>query len=110
MRFGYLTEADWKDEDADKLLKNNKTPPKRLENVAYYVVSGRLTRKEKHWLTQLFGDILVTTNSATAHSKNASEFNFPEENHVQIPKMYHFQLQNSPKVYEQLAKWLNAKL
>ncbi len=106
MRFGYLTEADWKDEDADKLLKNNKTPPKLLENAAYYVVSGRLTLKEKHWVTHLFGDILVTTNSATAHSKNASEFNFPLENHVQMPKMYHFQLQNSPKVYEQLTKWL----
>lgn len=106
MRFGYLMEADWKDEDADKLLKNNKKPPKLLENAAYYIVSGRLTHKEKHWLTHLFGDILVTTNSATAHSKNASEFNFPIENHVQMPKMYHFQLQNSPKVYEQLAKWL----
>ena len=102
MRFGYLTEADWQDEDADKLLKNNKTPPKLLENVAYYVISGRLTVKEKHWITQLFGDILVSTNSATAHSKNASEFNFPIENHVQLPKMYHFRLQNSPKVYEQL--------
>ena len=106
MRFGYLTEEDWKDEDADKFLTNNKTPPKRLENVAYYIVSGRLTVKEKHWLTYLFGDILVTTNSATAQSKNASEFNFPLENHVQLPKMYHFQLQNSPRVYEQLTKWL----
>jgi triacylglycerol lipase len=110
MRFGYLTEADWKNEDADKLLKNNKTPPKLLENAAYYVVSGRLTLEEKHWVTHLFGDILVTTNSATAHSKNASEFNFPIENHVQMPKMYHFQLQNSPKVYEQLTKWLTPKV
>ena len=107
MRFGYLTEADWRDKDADKLLKNNKTPPKLLENVAYFIVSGRLTLKEKHWLTHLFGDILVTTKSATAHSKNASEFNFPTQNHVQMPKMYHFQLQNSPKVYEQLTKWLS---
>ena len=102
MRFGYLTESDWQDKDADKLLKNNKTPPKLLENVAYYVISGRLTVKEKHWVTQLFGDILVSTNSATAHSKNTAEFNFPLENHLQMPKMYHFQLQNSPKVYEQL--------
>jgi triacylglycerol lipase len=106
MRFGYLREEDWKGEDADKLLKNNKTPPKLLENVAYYVISGRLTVKEKHWVTQLFGDILVTTNSATAHSKNASEFNFPAENNVQLPKMYHFQLQASEKVYEQLKTWL----
>jgi hypothetical protein len=106
MRFGYLKEEDWKNEDADKLLKNNKTPPKLLENVAYYIVSGRLTLKEKHWVTHLFGDILVTTKSATANSKNASEFNFPSENHVQMPKMYHFQLQNSMKVYEQLTKWL----
>ncbi len=106
MRFGYLTEEDWKNEDADKLLKNNKKPPKLLKNVAYYVISGRLTLEEKHWITHLFGDILVTTNSAAAQSKNASEFNFPLENHVQMPKMYHFQLQNSPKVYQQLTKWL----
>jgi triacylglycerol lipase len=106
MRFGYLIESDWKHQDADKLLRNNKKPPKLLENVAYYIISGRLTLKEKHWLTQFFGDILVSTNSATAQSKNTDEFNFPAENHVQLPKMYHFQLQASEKVYGQLTTWL----
>ncbi len=110
LRYGYLTEADWKNQDPDKLLKNNKTPPQMLPNAAYYVISARLTEKEKHWISQLFGDILVSKKSATASSKNIAEFNFPPENHFELAKTYHFQLQNSAKVYEKIKSWVSGEL
>lgn len=106
LRYGYLRESDWKDQDPDKLLINNKTPPRKLPNASYYVISARLTQKEKHWVSQLFGDILVTQRSATARSKNAEEFNFPSENHYELAKTYHFQLQASEKVYEKIKDWI----
>ena len=106
LRFGYLTETDWKDQNPDRLLWNNKTPPKMLADVSYHVISARLTQKEKHWISLLFGDILVSTKSATARSKNTGEFNFPAENHYEFPKTYHLALTATTEVYEKIKSML----
>ena len=106
LRYGYLTEADWINQDPDRLFKNNKKPLPKLSNAAYYVISARLTEKEKHWISRLFGDILVSTKSATARSKNTAEFNFDSDNHFELAKTYHFQLQASEKVYEQIKSFM----
>ena len=53
-----------------------------------------------------YGDILVSTKSATARSKNTAEFNFAADNHFELAKTYHFQLQASEKVYEQIKTWM----
>ncbi len=108
LRFGYLTEADWKDQDADRLLRNNKTPPSLILGASYYVISGRMTGKEKHWVSQLFGDILVRSSSATARSKNTAEFNFPTENHYEFAKTYHHELTARREVYQKMIAWINA--
>ena len=106
LRFGYLTEADWKDQNPDTLLQNNKTPPPMLSGVSYYVISARMTESGKHWVSQLFGDILVRKSSATARSKNVAEFNFPTENHYEFAKTYHHELSASLEVYEKIAAWI----
>ena len=107
MRFGYLRDTDWQDEDPDSLLRNNKSPvPRMPDTVAYYIVSARLTKSEKHLVNRLFGDALVNTKSATARSKNAEEFNFPSENHIIFPETSHFGLTKSLAVYEQIKSWL----
>ncbi len=109
LRFGYLTEADWKDQDADRLMRNNKTPPPMLSGVSYYVISARITQKEKHWVSLLFGDILVRNSSATARSNNAGEFNFPAENHYEFAKTYHHELSARKEVYEKIRDWINTE-
>jgi triacylglycerol lipase len=107
LRFGYLRETDWKDKRADQLLLNHKQPTNRLANAAYYIISGRLTQDEKHWVNQLFGDILVRNSSALARSENPNEFNFPPENHYEFPKTNHFQLTKMAAVYEKIKAWLS---
>jgi triacylglycerol lipase len=106
LRFGYLTETDWKDQDADRLLRNNKTPPPLISGTSYYVISGRMTEKDKHWVSQLFGDILVRSSSAMARSNNADEFNFPAENHFEFAKTYHHELSARSDVYEKIRSWI----
>jgi triacylglycerol lipase len=108
LRFGYLTEEEWNSQDPDKLLKNNKKPVSKLTGVNYYVISGRLTKEEKHWLSYLFGDILVSKKSATGQSKNIGEFNFPPENHYEFAKMFHFELNTRMEVYEKIRDWMKA--
>jgi triacylglycerol lipase len=106
LRFGYVTEDDWKDEQPDSFLKNTKKNTPKLLNTTYYIISARLTEKEKHWMTQLFGDILVSTRSATAQSKNTEGYHFPTENHFAFAKTYHFQLMTNRAVYEKIKEWL----
>jgi triacylglycerol lipase len=107
LRFGYLKEDDWKDKKPDQFLQNDKTLVQKLSGVSYHVISGRLTQDEKHWVTQLFGDILVSTESAGANSKSEVEFNFPPENHYQFANTSHPELSTMLKVYERIKTCLN---
>jgi pimeloyl-ACP methyl ester carboxylesterase len=107
LRFGYIREDDWKNKKPDELLENNKIPIQKRSDVSYYVISGRLTQEEKHWISQLFGDILVSTESATARSKNEDEFNFSPENHHEFANTDHIELSTMPEVYEKIKNWLN---
>lgn len=107
LRFGYLTEEEWNSEDPDKLLKNNKKAVSKLERVNYFVISGRLTKEEKHWVSYLFGDILVSKRSATGKSKNIKEYNFPLDNHFEFAKTFHFELNTRLEVYEKIKEWIN---
>jgi pimeloyl-ACP methyl ester carboxylesterase len=106
LRYGYIKDEDWKGHHPDQLLKNTKTATKKLSGVSYYVISGRLTKEEMHWVSQLFGDILVDTKSATARSKNVHEFNFLPENHYEFASTHHFKLSAMPEVYEKINYWI----
>ncbi|MCP9766390.1 hypothetical protein EGI22_00630 [Lacihabitans sp. LS3-19] len=108
LRFGYLTEDDWNNVDPDKLLKNNKMPVSKLVGVNYYVISARLTTEEKHWVSYLFGDILVNKKSALGRSKSDKGFNFPAENHFEFAKTFHFELNTRMEVYEKIKSWISA--
>lgn len=106
LRFGYTKDDDWKNKEPDQFLQNTKTPTQKLSGVSYYVISGRLTQDEKHWITQLFGDILVSPESAGAESTNEVEFNFPPENHYQFANTNHIELSTMIEVYERIKNCL----
>jgi triacylglycerol lipase len=107
LRFGYLKDEDWKDQPTDQFMKNNKNVIQKLSDVSYHVISGRLTQDEKHWVSQLFGDILVNTESATARSNNIDDFNFLPEHHYEFAKTNHFKLSAMPEVYEKIKSWIS---
>ena len=102
LRYGYLTENDWKDKNPDQFLSNNKIHTQKLPGVSYYAISGRLTQEKKHWVNHLFGDILVRTESVTARSDNPAEFNFSPENHHEFAQTNHFKLTTLTEVFEKI--------
>ena len=110
LRYGYLTENDWKDKNPDQFLSNNKIHTQKLPGVSYYAISGRLTQEKKHWVNHLFGDILVRTESVTARSDNPAEFNFSPENHHEFAQTNHFKLTTMTEVYEKIKGWINSPL
>ncbi|MBK9460923.1 MAG: hypothetical protein IPN94_16210 [Sphingobacteriales bacterium] len=99
LRYGYLTENDWKDKNPDQFYQTIKSIPK-TSGVSYYAISGRLTQEKKHWVNHLFGDILVRTESVTARSDNPAEFNFCLKNHHEFAQTNHFKLTTMIEVYE----------
>jgi hypothetical protein len=110
LRFGYIKEEDWNNGTGsqDQFLKNAKTPSKKLENVHYYIIAGRLTKDEKHWVSSLFGDILVNIDSAASRSFRLNEFDFNPENYCEFADTDHFELSAMPAVYEQIKTWMMA--
>ncbi len=103
LRFGYVKEEDWQT-PPDGAFKSNKSKAKKLENVAYYVIAGRLTEKQKHWVTYLFGDILVNTHSASAQKDE--DYAFPPENCYEFSATNHFKIQTKVEVYEKMKEWI----
>ncbi|WP_051296182.1 lipase family alpha/beta hydrolase [Eisenibacter elegans] len=103
LRFGYLREEDWQNppEGAFERHQNN---IQKLENAAYYVIAARLTQKQKHWVSTLFGDILVNTHSASAHEDQT--YAFPPENCYEFAETNHFKIQTKPEVYEKIKDWI----
>ena len=107
LRYGYIKTSDWAEKDPDVLFENNKTTAQKLpENVSYYLISARMTEAEKHWVSLLLGDMLVSTSSAISRSKSEHELRFPEANHYEFAKTFHFELTRAPKVYEKISHWL----
>ena len=105
LRFGYVSEENWKDQNTDEFLSNNRTEIKTLDNAHYHVISGQLGKDEKSWLTVLFGDILVHEKSAFAGETNKkAPFNI--KNQHTFASTNHFTLTSSQKVYDKIAEWL----
>ena len=101
LRFAYMKDEDWQDKQTDTLLENAPTHIEKLKDVSYYVISGRLTQKENHWIAKLFGDSLVDIESAKKHYY----FDFPPQNCYEFAKTNHFDIQTKMEVYEKIKEW-----
>ena len=103
LRFGYLSDQDWLEQDPDERLRNRATPLAPVPGIAYHFISGGLTGDERHPVAAVFGDILVRRQSATAPLTPEGE-PLGDARHVQGAS--HFHLLNHPTVYEHLRGWL----
>jgi pimeloyl-ACP methyl ester carboxylesterase len=106
LRYGYLREEDWKDKNPDSLLENTKNEVPKLENVEYFIISGRLTKEETHWVNCFFGDILVSKKSANAHFIESKEIDSESDNSIQFAATHHFKLLTMDEVYEKIKFWI----
>lgn len=106
LRYGYLREEDWKDKNPDSFLENTKNHVPKLENVEYFIISGRLTKEETHWVNCFFGDILVSKKSANAHFIDTKEIDSESNNSIQFAATHHFKLLTMNEVYEKIKFWI----
>ena len=104
LRFGYLREEDWNTQMTENITNQAPKDIKKIIGASYYVIAGRLTKDEKHWITHLFGDILVNTHSAKAEGHH--HFHFPPENCYEFAQTNHFKIQTKMEVYEKIKGWI----
>ena len=109
LRYGYLTDEDWKEQHPDELLKNNKKVIPLLDDVDYYLITGTLTADSDHLISEWFGDALVRKKSAIGKSKTKHHLPFDLNNHKEFAGLAHLKLVDSMDVYEQIKVWIPQK-
>jgi triacylglycerol lipase len=101
LRFGYVVDEEWLDQDPDALLANNRRKVPLLDGVGYYFISATLTRDPAHPLGRLVGDLLVRVPSASELGTRHGEFQIATQC---FGGVMHHQLQNHPDVYAQIRR------
>ncbi len=110
LRFGYLLDEDWLEQDPDTLWQDNRHPVHLLEEVDYYVIAGSLAKESDNIFTQYFGDGMVPAHTAAGRSLRKSKtIPFLRKHFKMIKGVSHQGLARHSKVYQQIRKWCRTK-
>jgi pimeloyl-ACP methyl ester carboxylesterase len=108
LRFGSLTDADWRDRDPYARLLDERAEVPLHVGARHHVVAATLTRDPRHPLGRLAGDVLVREDSATGRHKTRAIAFDPELLSV-VGGTSHLRLLNHPAVYDLIRRWLTPK-
>ncbi|MGO9754309.1 MAG: esterase/lipase family protein [Solirubrobacteraceae bacterium] len=106
LRFGYLVDEDWQDQDPDALLENNRHHIPFLQTANYYYVGATLSSNPRHPVGYLVGDLLVRFPSSSGQGAAGQRIPFSIDNGHHAPGLNHFNVLNDPDVYRQIYNWL----
>jgi pimeloyl-ACP methyl ester carboxylesterase len=108
LRYGNIVDDDWVHTDRFEKRKDERIHVPLPEQVECYAVSALYGRKQGRRLkSQFIGDGLVTQDSALGlHEDPEKKLNFKPSNTLTVFKTSHLDVLNSPKVLEQVLKWL----
>jgi pimeloyl-ACP methyl ester carboxylesterase len=98
LRFGYLTEDDWRGEDPNRLLHDSRSDVPQLPSCTHTFITATLTSDPKHPLGRLGGDSLVRTESAAGRRRDGSVV-VPADEVIHVGPLSHFDLLDHPLVY-----------
>ena len=98
---GYLLEADWRLEDPDRLLDDQRGMVTPTPGCTHTFITATLTRDPSSPLGRLAGDLLVRTDSAGGRHRTRP-IPIPTESVVHLGSMTHFDLLGHGLVYKHL--------
>ncbi|HYL08099.1 MAG TPA: alpha/beta fold hydrolase [Candidatus Udaeobacter sp.] len=102
LRFGYLVAEDWKGEDPKRLLHDHRSHVPPLDGCTHTFISASLSGS-RHPLAGLAGDLLVRSGSAAGRRSDGSVVAYAD-NVFHIRALNHFDLLDSPIVYEHIRR------
>ena len=105
LRYGYLVDECWLDQDCDAFLKNTAREIPFLATATHYFVSASVSRDPDALAGRIVGDLLVLKPSAWAH-RRGQRLRFPVEQYHHVGGVNHFELLNHPAIYAQMRRWM----
>lgn len=108
LRYGYVRDEDWQDQDQNAPLNNNKQTVPLLEGAEHFVITGTVFKDNQKVLNEFFGDALVRKHSATGgHPTSPHHLPFLPENQKEFETINHVKMAHSEEVYQQIRGWVS---
>jgi pimeloyl-ACP methyl ester carboxylesterase len=105
LRYGYLVDECWLDQDCDAFLRNTAREIPFLRSAHHYFVCATVSREPDALAARIVGDLLVLRASAWAHQRG-QRLRFPIEHYQHVGGANHFELLNHPAIYSQIRRWM----
>ena len=105
LRYGYLVDECWLDQDCDAFLKNTARDIPFMRTAHHYFVCATVTRDPDDFTARVVGDLLVLRPSAWAQ-RRGERLRFPLEHYQHVGGANHLELLNHPAIYEQIRRWM----
>ena len=99
LRYGYLVDECWLDQDCDAFVRNTSREIPFLPTARHYFICATLSREADAPVGRILGDLLVLQPSAWAHPGRGKRLQFPVENYYHLGGANHFDLLNHPAIY-----------
>src|SRR5689334_10974457 len=106
LRYGYLVDECWMDQDCDAYLRNTSKEIPFLPTARHYFICATLTREADATVGRIVGDLLVLQPSAWAHEGRGKRMRFPIEHYYHLGGANHFDLLNHPAIFDQIRRCL----
>ena len=109
LRFGAITEDDWRNCDPDAIGPDPCRDIPLLRHARHHCVMATLRPSEEGLFANTIGDVLVPPWSASGRGRGrlSRSIPFDPDDSLHVPGASHFALLNHPRVYDQLKVWLD---
>ena len=109
LRYGYLVDECWMDQDCDAFLRNTARDIPFLRTARHYFICATLSREADATVARIIGDLLVLPPSAWARPARGTRLRFPIEHYHHHGGANHFDLLNHPVIYAQIRRCLSSQ-
>jgi hypothetical protein len=106
LRYGYLVDECWMDQDCDAYLRDTSREVPFLATARHYFICATLTREADAAASRIIGDLLVLRPSAWAQESDTKRRRFPIEHYYHLGRANHFDLLNHPAIFDQMRRCL----
>ena len=106
LRYGYLVDECWMDQDCDAYLPGTSQEIPFLPTARHYFICATLSREADAPVGRIIGDLLVLQPSAWAHEGRGQRLRFPIEHYYHLGQANHFDLLNHPAIFDQMRRCL----
>jgi pimeloyl-ACP methyl ester carboxylesterase len=109
LRYGYLVDECWMDQDCDAYLRDTSREIPFLATARHYFICATLTREASATAGRIIGDLLVLRPSAWAQEPRTKRLQFPIEHYYHLGNANHFDLLNHPAIFDQMRRCLQSQ-